>query len=128
MRYRVAKVLIDGKERPDLLEAGRFVFEAIEGDHDVEVVLEALPSDAIKDGTETKGEDQGAGTGNSQGDGKDTGSKSGDSSGDQDALSRLAQTGDQLIARIAVLAMVAVISAAVLALARARRRNSQLRR
>ena len=128
VRYRVAKVLIDGKERPDLLEAGRFVFEAIEGDHDVEVVLEALPSDAIKDGTETKGEDQSAGTGNSQGDGKDTGSKSGDSSGDQDALSRLAQTGDQLIARIAVLAMVAVISAAVLALARARRRNSQLRR
>ena len=58
VRYRVAKVLIDGKERPDLLEAGRFVFEAIEGDHDVEVVLEALPSDAIKDGTETKGEDQ----------------------------------------------------------------------
>ena len=128
VRYRVAKVLIDGKERPDLLEAGRFVFEAIEGDHDIEVVLEALPSDAVKDGTETKGEDQGAGAGNSQGDGKDTGSKSGDSSGDQDALSRLAQTGDQLIARIAVLAMVAVISAAVLALARARRRNSQLRR
>lgn len=40
---RVAKVVVDGVERPDLLEAGRWTFEDVGEHHSVEVFLEKVP-------------------------------------------------------------------------------------
>lgn len=43
--YRVAKVLVDGIERPDLLEAFSYTFEDVGEHHSVAVELEAVPAD-----------------------------------------------------------------------------------
>ena len=43
--YRVAKVLVDGEERPDLAEATSYSFEDLASDHRVEVVLEPVVDD-----------------------------------------------------------------------------------
>ena len=45
VRYRVAKVLVDGEERPDLLEATSCTFDDLAADHRVEVVLEPVAND-----------------------------------------------------------------------------------
>lgn len=41
--YRVARVVVDGVERPDLLGAGSHTFEDVGENHSVEVVLEKVP-------------------------------------------------------------------------------------
>ncbi len=41
--YRVVKVLIDGVEHPELLDATSYTFEDLAADHGIEVVLEPIP-------------------------------------------------------------------------------------
>lgn len=43
VKYRVAKVLIDGVEHPELLSVTSYTFEDLAADHTIEVVLEAIP-------------------------------------------------------------------------------------
>lgn len=44
VKYRVAKVLIDGVEHPELLEATEYTFEDVAANHTIEVVLEPIPA------------------------------------------------------------------------------------
>ncbi|MCI8589335.1 MAG: InlB B-repeat-containing protein [Clostridiales bacterium] len=43
--YEVAKVLIDGVERPDLLKAGSITFDGADADHSVQVILQEASTD-----------------------------------------------------------------------------------
>ena len=56
--YRVAKVLVDGIERPDLLTAFSYTFQDVGEHHSVAVVLEAIPADppAKDDPTPSQGD------------------------------------------------------------------------
>ncbi|MGI6093996.1 MAG: InlB B-repeat-containing protein [Lachnospiraceae bacterium] len=51
--YEVAKVLVDGVERPDLLHAGALTLEAVSADHRVQVILQKIP-DVTKDGNSNR--------------------------------------------------------------------------
>lgn len=45
VQYRIAKVIIDGVEHPELIEAGTYTFEDVTANHTIEVVLEPIPAD-----------------------------------------------------------------------------------
>lgn len=109
--YRVAKVLVDGMERPDLLEAGSVTFDRLSTNHSVQVLFEEVPEQSNPDGSGSSGNNpndgsgggasgSGSDKGGNGGSGEDTGSNGQDAGDKQKAtrLMRLAQTGDTAIA------------------------------
>lgn len=69
VKYRVAKVLIDGVEHPELLDAFEYTFADIDKEHTIEVVLEPIPATPADNSSAT-------GTDSSQGDQQDSGDRS----------------------------------------------------
>ncbi len=62
MRYRVAKVLIDGKEHPELAEAASYTFEDVASNHTIEVVLEPVAEEGPVPDDEKPAADNGGGS------------------------------------------------------------------
>lgn len=136
--YRVAKVLVDGVERPDLLEASSVTFDRLSTNHSVQVVLEAVPEtkDPSDDGNggqnpggdqKPGGQNPGAGTTDGDNAGPGKSDDRGSSSDDQQKttrLTRLAQTGDTTSGFTASVTFAAIASLLVL-LAVSRRRKNQ---
>lgn len=60
VKYRVAKVLIDGVEQPSLLHAASYTFEDLAANHTIEVILEAIPQeqDPANNNDQTDGKDK----------------------------------------------------------------------
>ena len=113
--YRVAKVIIDGVERPDLLGASSFTFEDIGENHTIQIVLEPIDGDGtgVGDGADgAGGSDDGSGSGD------------GDGAGGWKTLgTRLAQTGDELIGVAGAALLLALSAGFVLAAVRRRSRE-----
>ena len=145
--FRVASVIVDGEERPDLVGAGGHTFADIQGDHRVEVVLEpepVAPPDAPAPkpddpegptGPDNPGGNGDGGSGNGSGTGPDwpgTGaSEAGDPQGGRGdgnrggfstALLKLAQTGDPWALLALSASAIALASGACLLALRRRRR------
>lgn len=99
--YRVAKVIVDGVERPDLLNKDSITFEDIGENHSVQIVLEPAPG--------------AAGSGGDDGSGSDA-----DKWKTLTGHLRLAQTGDGLLGIVGGMGLLALASAAALAIARRR--------
>lgn len=119
--YRVAKVIIDGGERPDLLTAGSFTFEDIGEGHTIQIVLEPIG------GADGNGSGDGDGDGSgSGGDGDGDGSDSGDDGSGDGAWKTLknrlalAQTGDELLGVAGAAAALALAAGALLLAVRRR--------
>ncbi len=56
IKYRVVKVIIDGVERPDLVNATSYTFEDLAANHTIEVVVEPIDEETFESsGQETKG-------------------------------------------------------------------------
>lgn len=126
--YRVAKVIVDGVERPDLLEAGSYTFEDIGENHTIQIVLEPVDGpdgngsgDGDGDGDGSGSGDDGNGGGSSNGDGPGDGESDGDGAW-KTLKSRLslAQTGDELLG-VAGVALALALGAGILLLAVRRR-------
>ncbi len=62
VRYRVAKVLIDGKEHPELAEAASYTFEDVASNHTIEVVLEPVIEEGPVPDDEKPAADNGGGS------------------------------------------------------------------
>ena len=62
VRYRVAKVLIDGKEHPELAEAASYTFEDVASNHTIEVVLEPVAEEGPVPDDEKPAADNGGGS------------------------------------------------------------------
>lgn len=62
VRYRVAKVLIDGKEHPELAEAASYIFEDVASNHTIEVVLEPVIEEGPVPDDEKPAADNGGGS------------------------------------------------------------------
>lgn len=60
VKYRVAKVLIDGVEQPSLLHATSYTFEDLAANHTIEVILEAISQeqDPANNNNQTDGKDK----------------------------------------------------------------------
>lgn len=134
--YRVAKVLVDGVERPDLLEAGSVTFDRLSTNHSVQVLFEEVPEQSNPDGSGSSGNNpndgsdgvasgSGSDKGGNGGSGEDTGSNGQDAGDKQKAtrLMRLAQTGDTAIALGLTVFSVGVVGLAVAFFAARKRRK-----
>lgn len=82
VKYRVAKVLIDGVEHPELVDVTEYTFEDLAADHTIEVILEAIP------------QEQNPANNNDQTDGKDKSDQ--DKSGKSSSTSKTADAAPVL--------------------------------
>lgn len=97
LKYRVAKVLIDGVEHPELLDAFEYTFADIDKEHTIEVVLEPIPATPA-DNSPTTGSDS------SQADQQDPGDRSSTTkTGDMTGMVILGIVGVGLVAMGALL-------------------------
>lgn len=102
VKYRVAKVLIDGVEHPELVNATEYTFADIAANHSIEVVLEPVPD--AGQGENGDGSSQGANTdqkGASDDDSKGSTTKTGDTN-------TLAVVGISMLALLAAGAILAL--------------------
>lgn len=102
VKYRVAKVLIDGVEHPELVDATECTFADIAANHSIEVVLEPVPN--AGKGENGDGSQQGANAdqkGTSDDDSKGSTTKTGDTN-------TLVVVGISMLALLAAGAMLAI--------------------
>ncbi len=97
VKYRVAKVLIDGVEHPELLDAFEYTFADIDKEHTIEVILEPIPASADNSSTAA---------GSSQTDGQGSNDKSSTTkTGDMTSTIAFSVVGIGLLACFALLFM-----------------------
>ncbi len=114
VKYRVAKVIIDGVEHPELLNATEYTFDDIAGAHTIQVILEPIPEPEAPEEPSVPAEPQ-----PSEPDENPTLHKLPSTQGTTATKEvALAPTGDPLSAAGVMLVVVALAGAGVLALAR----------
>ena len=97
LKYRVAKVLIDGVEHPELLDAFEYTFADIDKEHTIEVVLEPISATPADNSSAT-------GSDSSQADQQDPGDRSSTTkTGDMTGMVILGIVGVGLVAMGALL-------------------------
>ncbi len=106
VKYRVAKVIIDGVEHPELIDATEYTFEDIAANHSIEVVLEPIPNPEQAGGTD----------GSQQGDNADQNGQSGKGS--------TTKTGDVTMPFVAGISILAILAAGALIAMRRFSKNS----
>lgn len=104
VQYRVAKVIIDGVEHPELLEAGSYTFADVAANHTIEVVLEPLPVDTAQEG------------------GDDSAAQSGQSD-EKSAKQSTTKTGDMTVVALGTLSVIALAALATMIYLRRRKRD-----
>lgn len=107
VQYRVAKVIIDGVEHPELLEAGSYTFADVAANHTIEVVLEPIPVDTAQEG------------------GDDSAAQSGQSD-EKSAKQSTTKTGDMTVVALGTLSVIALAALATMIYLRRRKRDCQL--
>ena len=101
VKYRVAKVIIDGVEHPELVNATSYTFEDLAANHTIEVVVEPVPDESA-DPTPSADPDK-------------PGKVNPDDQAEKDSS---AKTGDYMEMLIGGVAVVAVLAAIALVIAR----------
>ena len=104
VQYRVAKVIIDGVEHPELLEAGSYTFADVAANHTIEVVLEPIPVDTAQEG------------------GDDSAAQSGQSD-EKSAKQSTTKTGDMTVVALGTLSVIALVALATMIYLRRRKRD-----
>ena len=104
VQYRVAKVIIDGVEHPELLEAGSYTFADVAANHTIEVVLEPIPVDTAQEG------------------GDDSAAQSGQSD-EKSAKQSTTKTGDMTAVALGTLSVIALAALATMIYLRRRKRD-----
>lgn len=104
VQYRVAKVIIDGVEHPELLEAGSYTFADVAANHTIEVVLEPIPVDTAQEG----GDDNAAQSGQSD---------------EKGAKQSTTKTGDMTVVALGTLSVIALAALATMIYLRRRKRD-----
>lgn len=104
VQYRVAKVIIDGVEHPELLEAGSYTFADVAANHTIEVVLEPIPVDTAQEG----GDDNAAQSGQSD---------------EKSAKQSTTKTGDMTVVALGTLSVIALAALATMIYLRRRKRD-----
>ena len=104
VQYRVAKVIIDSVEHPELLEAGSYTFADVAANHTIEVVLEPIPVDTAQEG------------------GDDSAAQSGQSD-EKSAKQSTTKTGDMTVVALGTLSVIALAALATMIHLRRRKRD-----